>query len=250
MLAFGVLAAVHNARRTGQGQLVDVSMVDAILSICERAVWQHTSEGLVPGPEGNHHPFLCPFGIFPASDGHVALAAHDQSFFDILCRELGMLALARDERFATKAKRSDNRRLLIPLIGQHTRGFTKAALMDKLGGQMPFGPVMNIQEIVSDPHFKAREMIVEVVHPGGASARIAGTPIKMTGTPGAVVARSPFLGEHTFDELRSAGLSEREIAALLNRKIALAESGRSGEQIASPPRQAHEPLPHRASEVP
>jgi crotonobetainyl-CoA:carnitine CoA-transferase CaiB-like acyl-CoA transferase len=232
MLAFGVLAAVHNARRTGQGQLVDVSMVDAVLSICERAVWQHTSEGLVPGPEGNHHPFLCPFGIFPASDGHVALAAHDQSFFDILCQELGMIALAQDERFATKTKRSDNRRLLIPLIGQHTREFTKAALTEKLGGRMPFGPVMNVKDIVSDPHFKARNMIVEVDHPGGTQARIAGTPVKMTATPGAVVTRSPFLGEHTVDELRSAGLSEQDIASLMSRKIALAETEQSGERTA------------------
>lgn len=229
MLAFGVLAAIHHARRTGQGQLVDVSMVDAILSICERAVWQHTSEGLVPGPEGNHHPFLCPFGIFPASDGHVSLAAHDQSFFDILCQELGMEALARDARFATKGKRTENRRLLIPLIGDHTRKFAKAALMAKLGGRMPFGPVMNVQDIVSDPHFKAREMIVEVDHPGGTRARIAGTPVKMTGTPGAIVARSPFLGEHTVDELRSAGLSEQDISALLNRKVAVTESDRLNE---------------------
>jgi crotonobetainyl-CoA:carnitine CoA-transferase CaiB-like acyl-CoA transferase len=230
MLAFGVLAAIHNARRTGQGQLVDVSMVDAILSICERAVWQHTSEGLVPGPEGNHHPFLCPFGIFPAADGYVALAAHDQSFFDVLCGELGMQGLARDVRFSSKGKRAENRRLLIPLIGQHTREFTKAALTAKLGGRMPFGPVMNVLDILADPHFKVRDMIVEVEHPGGKPARIAGIPVKMTLTPGAIVARSPFLGEHTADELRSAGMDEQEILSLLNRKVAYMEQESSSER--------------------
>ena len=71
MLAFGVLAAIHHARRTGAGQFVDVSMVDAMLAICERSVWQHSVQGQIAGPEGNHHPFLCPFGMFPASDGHV-----------------------------------------------------------------------------------------------------------------------------------------------------------------------------------
>jgi crotonobetainyl-CoA:carnitine CoA-transferase CaiB-like acyl-CoA transferase len=231
MLAFGVLAAVHSARRTGQGQFVDVSMVDAILSICERAVWQHTSEGLIPGPEGNHHPFLCPFGIFPASDGHVALAAHDQSFFELLCQELEMQELAHDERFATQGKRSDNRRQLIPLIGTYTQEFTKAALMEKLGGCMPFGPVMNIKEILSDEHFKAREMIVEVDHPGGTKARIAGTPIKMTGTPGAIVSRSPFLGEDTIEELRAAGIDQRDIELLLHQKVALTEKETSSEAI-------------------
>jgi len=229
MLAFGVLAAIHNARRTGQGQLVDVSMVDSILSICERAVWQHTSEGLVPGPEGNHHPFLCPFGIFPAADGHVALAAHDQSFFSVLCRELDMQALAQDARFTSKAKRAENRRFLIPLIGQHTRNFTKAGLAAKLGGRMPFGPVMNVLEIVSDPHFKARDMIVEVEHPGGKPARIAGIPVKMTLTPGAVHTRSPFLGEHTAEVLRSAGMDEQSIRSVLDRNVACMENEISSE---------------------
>lgn len=223
MLAFGVLAAIHNARRTGQGQLVDVSMVDAILSICERAVWQHTSEGLVPGSEGNHHPFLCPFGIFPAADGYIALAAHDQAFFDVLCRELGMLDLAEDVRSSSKGKRAENRRILIPLIGQYTRQFTKATLSATLGGRMPFGPVMNVSDIVSDPHFKARDMIVEVDHPGGDRARIAGTPVKMTVTPGAIVSRSPFLGEHTVDELRAAGISEQQIRSMLDRRTARTE---------------------------
>lgn len=231
MLAFGVLAAVHSARRTGQGQFVDVSMVDAILSICERAVWQHTAEGLIPGPEGNHHPFLCPFGIFPAADGHVALAAHDQSFFGLLCQELGMQELAHDDRFLTKGKRSDNRRTLIPLIGKHTQEFTKAALMEKLGGRMPFGPVMNIKEILSDAHFQAREMIVEVDHPGGTKARIAGTPVKMTGTPGAILSRSPFLGEHTVEELRAAGIDKLDVEFLLHQKIALTEKEASSEAI-------------------
>jgi crotonobetainyl-CoA:carnitine CoA-transferase CaiB-like acyl-CoA transferase len=229
MLAFGVLAAIHNARRTGQGQLVDVAMVDAILSICERAVWQHTSEGLVPGPEGNHHPFLCPFGIFPAADGHVALAAHDQSFFSVLCRELDMQALAQDARFSSKAKRAENRRFLIPLIGQYTRNFTKAALAAKLGGRMPFGPVMNVLEIVSDPHFKARDMIVEVEHPGGKPARIAGVPVKMTLTPGAVLTRSPFLGEHTAEVLRSTGMDEPRIRSVLDRNVAYMENEISSE---------------------
>ncbi|MFB9262182.1 CaiB/BaiF CoA transferase family protein [Bradyrhizobium erythrophlei] len=231
MLAFGVLAAIHNARRTGLGQFVDVSMVDAILSICERAVWQHTAEGLIPGPEGNHHPFLCPFGIFPAADGHVALAAHDQSFFDVLCRELDLQALARDARFSSKGKRADNRRLLIPLIGQNTQKFTKAELTAKLGGRMPFGPVMNVLDIVSDPHFKARDMIVEVEHPGGELARIAGVPVKMTLTPGAVLTRSPFLGEHTGEVLRSMGMSAAEIRSALDRKVAHIENEVSPEQI-------------------
>lgn len=99
----------------------------------------------------------------------------------------------------------------------------RAARTAKLGGRMPFGPVMNVLDILADPHFKVRDMIVEVDHPGGKRARIAGTPVKMTLAPGAIVTRSPFLGEHTADELRSAGIDEQEILSLLDRKVAYME---------------------------
>lgn len=96
---------------------------------------------------------------------------------------------------------------------------------------MPFGPVMNVFDIVNDPHFNARDMIVEVDHPGSEKpARIAGTPVKMTGTPGAIVGRSPFLGEHTAEELRAAGMDEQRIQSLLDRKVALTENEKPVEE--------------------
>jgi len=215
MLAFGVLAAVHNARRTGVGQFVDVAMTDAVLAICERMVWQHSIQGITPGPEGNHHPFLCPFGIFPAQDGHVALAAHQDAFFGVLCDHLGARSLAADPRFADLSSRTANRRGLISELGAVTRQFSKAELMTRLGGVIPFGPVMDIAEIARDPHFRVRNMIVEVDQPGAAPIRIAGVPIKLCGTPGGVRRRSPLLGEDTRTCLEEAGLSPGEIEALI-----------------------------------
>jgi len=214
MLAFGVLAAVHNARRTGVGQFVDVAMTDAILAVCERMVWQHSVQGLTPGPEGNHHPFLCPFGIFPAADGHITLAAHQDAFFDVLCAQIGAEAIAADSRFAEQAGRTEHRYVLIDELSAVTRLFTKAELMTRLGGRIPFGPVMNIADVEADPHFRAREMIVEVEQPGGRPVRVAGVPIKMTETPGAVARRSPLLGEDTRRYLKAAGLRDDEIDAL------------------------------------
>jgi crotonobetainyl-CoA:carnitine CoA-transferase CaiB-like acyl-CoA transferase len=218
MLAFGVLAAVHHARRTGVGQFVDVSMVDSILAVCERTVWQHSVEGLVPGPEGNHHPFLCPFGIYPAADGFIALAAHQDVFFDILCDNIEGAELRADTRFRSREARTANRHALIPELNARTGRFTKAELMARLGGRIPFGPVMNIADIEGDPHFAAREMIVEVEQPGASPIRVAGVPIKMTVTPGGVRRRSPLLGEDTHEFLREAGLSESEIQALIDRR--------------------------------
>jgi crotonobetainyl-CoA:carnitine CoA-transferase CaiB-like acyl-CoA transferase len=217
MLAFGVLAAVHHARRTGVGQFVDISMVDAVLAVCERMVWQRSVEGLIAGPEGNHHPFLCPFGIFPASDGQITVAAPQDGFFDILCEALEAPELARDGRFDSRNARTKHRHQLIAELAERTRAFSKSELTKRLGGRIPFGPVMNIAEIEDDPHFAAREMIVDVEQPGVGVIKVAGVPIKMTVTPGGVHRRSPLLGEDTEQFLRGAGLSSDEIQILVER---------------------------------
>jgi crotonobetainyl-CoA:carnitine CoA-transferase CaiB-like acyl-CoA transferase len=177
-------------------------------------VWQHSTQGLVSAPEGNHHPFLTPFGMFPAADGFVTIAAQQQGFFETLCRTLGAPEILADERFATPQARARNREALIIAVGETTRRFTKADLKARLGGLIPFGPVMDIAEIEADPHFAAREMVVEVEQPGEAPIRIAGSPIKMTATPGGVRRRAPLLGEDTFERLTEAGLSRDEIEAL------------------------------------
>jgi len=222
MLAFGVLAAIHHARRTGEGQFVDVSMVDAVLAVCERTIWQSSVQGVTPVPDGNHHPFLCPFGMFPAADGFITVAAQQDNFFKILCEAIGAETLLADPRFTSFKTRSDNRHALVETLGAYTAQFSKAELMERLGGRIPFGPVMNIAEIERDPHFAAREMLVEVEQPGSAPIRIAGTPVKMTLTPGGVHARAPLIGEHTRVQLKAAGLSDAEIQALIDTRAARA----------------------------
>ncbi len=215
MLAFGVLSAIHHARRTGEGQFVDVSMVDAVLAICERTVWQSSVQGAVPGPEGNHHPIISPFGMFTAADGFITVAAQQQPFFEILCREIGAEALLEDPRFVDTATRNQNRVALNEALDGYTARLSKAELVKRLGGRIPFGPVMNIAEIEQDPHFAARDMLVEVEQPGVGTIRVAGVPIKMTRTPGAVRRRAPLLGEDTEAQLSRVGLSENEIEAVI-----------------------------------
>lgn len=222
MLGFGVLAAVHHARRTGIGQFVDVSMVDAILAVCERTVWQHCVQGLTPAPEGNHHPFLCPFGLFAAADGHVTIAAHQDGFFQVLCRAIEAPELLSDARFASGAKRTENRRQLIEELDRRLGRFCKRELTDRLAGKLPFGPVMNIAEIMTDPHFAARDMIVDVDQPDASTVKVAGVPIKMTATPGGVHRRGPLLGEDTRARLSELGLSDDEIQDLIDRRVAIA----------------------------
>lgn len=222
MLAFGILAAVHHARRTGEGQFLDVAMADAVLALCERTVYQHSVAGEIPVPEGNHHPFLVPFGIYPAADGFVTLGAHPQPFFETMCRALGAEDILADPAYASPELRIEHRADLVKTLSERTARLTKDELAARLGGKIPFGLVMNIADIARDPHFAARNMIVSVEQLGDPPIQIAGVPIKMTGTPGGVHRRAPLLGEDTVERLRQAGLSEAEIADLLKKRVAVA----------------------------
>jgi len=219
-MAFGILAAVHRVRLTGVGQLVDVAMVDSVLALCERTVYQWSVEGAVPGPEGNNHPLLSPFGFFPAIDGLVALAAPQDELFKLLCKLLECPQLSVDPRFADAKSRRQHRNELTEELSARTSKLTKAQLAECLGGRVPFGPVMNIGDIVGDSHFRAREMLVEVQQPGSESPlTIAGVPVRMTVTPGRVRARGPYLGEHTRLILEQAGWAAVEIDGLATRGI-------------------------------
>ncbi len=235
MLSFGILAAIHHARRTGEGQFLDVAMVDSVLALCERTIYQHSVQGLVPAPEGNHHPFIVPFGIFTAADGAVTLAAPQQSFYEALCRKLGAEELLTDPRFITNDDRARNRAAMIDALNAYTSCHTKAELSALLGGVIPFGAIMNIGDIAQDPHFAAREMIVPIEQPGGDAIKIAGVPIKMTVTPGGVHRRAPLLGEDSFTYLRELGMDDAQIQALIDKGVVKVSEDRQGARHADGP---------------
>jgi crotonobetainyl-CoA:carnitine CoA-transferase CaiB-like acyl-CoA transferase len=211
-LALGIVSAVLSARATGIGQFVDVAMVDCILAVCERIVHQHSFGGTIPGPEGNHHPFLLPFGAYPAKDGHVAIACPGDRFFPTLCAALGAAELANDPRFKDAESRAENRVLFIQTLSELTRRYTKAELTKRLGGLVPFGPVYSVAEIVADQHFDIRNMLPQIEVPGlPAPLRIAGQPLKFSETPAGVRSRGPRLGEHTETVLREFRVPDRDI---------------------------------------
>lgn len=206
LLAFGILAALRKADRTGYGQIVDVAMYDAVVALCERAIYQHTFTGAIPGPEGQVHPFVSPFGIFPARDGWVAIACQENNFFTEFARALGQPDWLADPRFTTKQSRSANRAALNAMVKALTETLTKAELRERLGGKVPFGPVQTAAEIVSDPHVRMRNLLVDVEQPGAdRPASIIGTPIRLSATPGGVHRRAPYLGENTRAILAEAG---------------------------------------------
>jgi crotonobetainyl-CoA:carnitine CoA-transferase CaiB-like acyl-CoA transferase len=218
--AFGIMAAVHHAQRTGQGQFVDVAMYDGVLAMCERLVYQYSYTGKSPVPEGNQHPILCPFGVFPTKDGMVTIGCPRDSFWRELAEAMGRPELASDPKFLTNNDRLANASETVGIVETWTRGLTKADIAAALDGRVPFGPVNTAADIYDDPHVAARRMLVEVEHPGSATAvTIASTPIRMTATPGGVSRRAPLTGEDTDDVLATLGLGAGEIADLRSRKV-------------------------------
>lgn len=212
-LALGIVSAVLHARETGEGQFLDVAMVDAVLGVCERIVHQYSFGHLTPGPEGNHHPFLLPFGVYPAADGFVALACPGEAFFRALCEALGAPELLAEPGFASPKARAANRAAVIERLSALTARFTKRELEARLGGVVPFGPVLDVAEIAADPHFLARQMLSPIDCPGlPQPMMIAGQPIKFARTPAGVRGRGPDLGEDTEAVLRDHGASEADLA--------------------------------------
>ena len=165
MMAFGIMAALREAEATGKGQFVDVAMYDAMISLCERMVYLHDMTGAVPGPQGNGHPFLAPFGLFPARDGHVALGIVDDIFWQRLATLMGQPALADDPRYATRAARASHAAEVNALVTDWSRQHSKAELTTLLGGEVPYGPMNTIADITCDPHVAARSMLAEVQGP-------------------------------------------------------------------------------------
>lgn len=219
MCAFGISSAMLRAARTGKGQFVDVSMVDSILSLCERIMHQHSFQDAIPYPEGNRHPLIAPFGMFPAKDGWVTIAAHTDAWWSMLCKLIGRDDLITDPRTHVAEARVANRDVVYGEVGKFTATRTKAELLALLGGKLPFGPVYNVRDIVADPHFAARKMLVDVPHPGlDRQVSIAGVPVKMTDTPGRVARRAPLLGEDTDAILSELGCSAEQIRSFREAK--------------------------------
>ncbi len=217
--AFGLVSALFRAQRTGRGQFVDVAMVDGVLALCERIVFQHGIDGTVPGPEGNSHPLLCPYGLFPAKDGWVAIGCPHDDFWRLLARCMGRQDLADDGRYTLTPDRLARRAEVEGAVSAWTSVRTKAEIAADLGGKVPFGPVLRVDEIFADGHTASRRMLATVDLPGVPEHPlvIADTAIKMTETPGGVRRRAPLVGEHTGTVLADFGFSVAEVEGLTAR---------------------------------
>lgn len=183
-LGHGILAALLDVQKTGEGKFVDVAMLDSQLALLEHAIAITSVTGEAPQPSGARHPSITPFETFHASDGLFVIAAGNDALFARLCDVL-QLPLAGDARFASNPARCDNARLLKRLIEAVTLEETKAhwiALLTEAG--IPTGPIQTVDQVLKDPQILARNMVVDVLDENGRPEYLsAGNPIKMSGLP-------------------------------------------------------------------
>jgi CoA:oxalate CoA-transferase len=195
--AIGIMVALQHRNVTGEGQKVDVAMLDCQLAVLENAIARYSVTGEVPGPAGNRHPSITPFETFPTSDGEIMIAAGNDALFKRLCQVFGTSEWPEDARFRTNALRTEYREVLIPMIATVTMEKTTEQwqkLLDESG--VPNGPINTVDKVMADPQILAREMVQIVEHPDAGPVTMAGIPVKMSKTPGRIRSASPRLGEH------------------------------------------------------
>ena len=216
--AYGIVAALHQRDRDGRGQVVDVGLTDAILAAIEGVISEYSVTGHVRGRTGLTSPGFAPSNIYPTLDGHhIVIGANADTIFGRLVEAMGMAELKTDPRFARHGARGqpDNQAEIDRIIGDWTSTKPRDELLKLLdAASVPAGGVNDAAAVAADPHFRARDMIVEVDTAEFGRMLMQGIVPKLTRTPGAIRWAGAGLGEHNDEVLAAAGYSADEIARL------------------------------------
>jgi crotonobetainyl-CoA:carnitine CoA-transferase CaiB-like acyl-CoA transferase len=213
--ANAIQAALRAREGTGQGQLVEVSLFEAAVSLEAWETSAYFATGETPGPLGSAHRASAPYQAFRTADGFVTLGATTPRTWQALCALLGLEALEHDPRFATNAARKENEAALAAVIEGVTVRETSAhwyARLEEAG--VPGGVLQRVDQVAADPHLAARGFFVDLPHPQGGTVRAAGSPMRLGATPVRLERAGPLLGEHDDEILAELGLSPAERAAL------------------------------------
>jgi len=211
----GILAAVEARHRTGTGQHVDASLVDAGVALSLWEATEYFSGTGIPAPMGSAHRMNAPYQAVRCADGYITIGAANERLFRRLCDVLGHPKWTQLPEFADNANRVRHRAALAERIETITSERPRThwlALLEQ--NDIPCGPINNYEQVFADPQVLAREMVVEVDHPTLGHLKTLGSPIKLSATPPDVRRRAPLLGEHTDEVLTQAGYSNTEIAEL------------------------------------
>ncbi|CAI8026988.1 Succinate--hydroxymethylglutarate CoA-transferase [Geodia barretti] len=224
--ANGVMAAYIHALKTGQGQMVDTSLMEAGVAY---TVWESSvyfAEGEIPGPLGSAHRVSAPYQALRTRDGYLNLGAATQPTWEQLCRAIGREDLMDDDRFRNPWDRKARERELADLLEetfstQDTEQWLE--LLDNAG--VVAGPIYNMEQVYRDPQVLAREMLVDTEDPELGTIHNIGVPVKLSATPGRIRRRAPALGEHSREILLEHGFSQEEVDNLLEDGVVLGNQG-------------------------
>ena len=219
----GILAAVRHQILTGEGQFIDIGMLDTHVAWLANQGMNYLATNKNPERLGNQHPNIVPYQVMPTSDGYIVLSIGNDPTFERFCKLTGEEQLIDDPKFKTNADRVLNREYVTNTLNEVTRKKTSKWWLTELEKEkIGCGPINTLSEVFSDPHVKAREMVVEMKHQktGEASLKLIANPIKMNETPPTYRMAPPLLGEHTEQILSdNIGLSQSEISELRAKKI-------------------------------
>jgi crotonobetainyl-CoA:carnitine CoA-transferase CaiB-like acyl-CoA transferase len=216
-----ILAAIEHRHSSGEGQYIDMALLDVQVATIANMNMNYLCSGKVPGRQGNAHANIVPYQVFDAADGELILAVGNDTQFAKLCAVLGCPEIAGDERYAKNANRVRHRDALLPLLQQRLVTRSVAQWVDVLQPEgVPCGPVNSIAQTFANPQVIHRQMRVDLPHPLAGSVPSVANPIKFSGTPIQYGDAPPTLGQHSDQVLKEyVGLSDAEIEALKAKRI-------------------------------
>jgi crotonobetainyl-CoA:carnitine CoA-transferase CaiB-like acyl-CoA transferase len=217
-----ILAAVRHADRTGEGQWIDMALLDTQVAMLANLGANYLVSGKVPGRAGNAHQNIVPYQVFevaPADDGHkdhIILAVGNDGQFAKFCEVAGRAELATDPRFAKNRDRVGHRAVLVPMLEAIMKTRRKADWLAALeAAKVPCGAINNLEEVFADPHVNERAMVHEWQHPLHSGLRLVASPMKLGATPVRTELPPPLLGQHTAEVLRDLlGVDDAQLAGL------------------------------------
>ena len=218
----GVLAALRHRERTGQGQQVDIGMLDTHVAWLANQGMNYLATGENPPRLGNQHPNIVPYQVFPTADGFLVLSVGNDPTFKRFCETFGLEHLLSDERFATNAARVANRQLVTDTLTPLMKGNTTAWWVERLEGlKIGCGPINTLREVFADPHVQARGMVMRMPHaatPEGV--QVVANPVRLSETPADYRLPPPVLGQHTEEVLRDRlGLDAAKLEELRGKGV-------------------------------